>query len=659
MAPASEALAGSGYLRLGALPRYFRLDSAVVDDGFVSGMPVPGDGEGAESPPVRPLSDFELLDLEHAQGSLRELPGLLAASLRLVWTAGKRELLVTAALQLIQGFGAAATLFVTRSLLGSAVHAGAGGSFGSVLPALAVLVGLTVALELAQAVEGEQSHVLAELVGRTATDRVFEVATRVDLLAFEDPEFYDRLRRAQMQGSFRALQTVQGLLGLIGGAAAGVGLLVALTTIQPLLLPLVLLGYLPLWIVSSRNTRDLYQFTYGMTPNDRERGYLQFLLLSRDPAKELRAFNLAGYLRSRYDRLYDERIAELRALARRRAVRSMAGSFGSSGGLVLGIGVLAWLYVSGRLSIAGAGAAAFGLFQLGSRLQAMHFSAASMYEATMFVRDYESFVELEPPATHAARPAPRHFERLTVDDVSFSYPSKDRPALDGVSLEIRAGEVIALVGENGSGKTTLAKVLAGLYRPQSGCVLWDGADIAEVDFDELRQSIAVIFQDFMTYQLPARDNVAVGRHERIDDLGAIIEAAERADAHGFLSALPGGYDAILGHEFAGGFELSVGQWQRIALARAFFRDAPFVILDEPTAALDARAESRLFERMRDLLEGRAVVLISHRFSSVRSADRIYVLDGGRIVEHGSHEALMSAKGQYAELFTLQASAYLD
>jgi ATP-binding cassette subfamily B protein len=202
---------------------------------------------------------------------------------------------------------------------------------------------------------------------------------------------------------------------------------------------------------------------------------------------------------------------------------------------------------------------------------------------------------------------------LAAEELSFTYPEAQRPAVDRVSLEIRRGEVVALVGENGSGKTTLAKMLAGLYRPESGRIRWDDTDLAVVDVDELRRSVAVIFQDFEKYLLPARENVGLGRNERIEDVEAIVTAARRADADDFLAGLPEGYETMLGREFAGGYDLSVGQWQRVALARAFFRDAPFVILDEPTAALDARAESRLFERMRALLEGRSVVLISHRF----------------------------------------------
>jgi ATP-binding cassette subfamily B protein len=589
---------------------------------------------------------------------IRELPQLLAASFRLVWTAGRREFLLTSALQLMSAVGLAVQLFVAKALFEAVLGTGGVDDFVGILPELGALVGISLILVLAQAVQVEQSRILAELVGRKAFDGVLDVATRIDLLAFESPSFYDRLIRAMTQGQFRSIQTVNGLVGLIGSLVAAVGIVIALSTLQPLLLPLVVLGFVPLWFVSARNSRDLYKFTRAMTPNDREREYLRVVLTRRDAAKEVRAFDTAGFLRGRYDRLYDERIRELRTLARRRTGRLVVGALTSSGMTALTAGLLALLYVSGRMTLAATGAAIFGLYQLGTRLRGLHTSTASLYEATLFVKDYTSFLQLEPAVSMHGNAAPRSFQRLVVEDVTFTYPDSRWPALDRVSLEIGAGEVVALVGENGSGKTTLAKIVAGLYRPASGSVLWDGIDLSQLDLDELRRSIAVIFQDFQQYLLPARENVGLGRHERIDDLDGIVDAARRAGADEFLSSLPHAYETMLGREFTGGYDLSIGQWQRVALARAFFRDAPFVILDEPTAALDARAESRLFDRMRELLGGRSVLLISHRFSSVRAADRIYVLHNGKVVEHGSHEELMDVGGRYAELFTLQAAAYV-
>ena len=609
--------------------------------------------------PMRPIHD--LMNEKPSQG-WREVPGMFARAFGLVWRAARKELVLVSVLQIVAGAGIAAQLLVAKAVFDGILTAGGpgGASFTSILPVIVALAALLVTLDVLSAMRMEQNRILGELVTRYTFDRILDVSTRVELLSYESAEFHDRLRRAHMSGAVSGLQLAMGSLNLVGELISVVSIVIALLVLQPLLVPVVLLGYVPLWIVGRLNSGDLYVFRFGMTPNDRMRDYLQRLMMGRDAAKEVRAFNLGPSLRQRHGRLYDERIRELRALARRRTVRSVIGALVQSALTAGAIGGLGYLFVSGRVDLASTGAAVLGLYQLAGRLGAIHMSTTALYESALFMRDYDSFLALMPALDAAPKAAaPPAFERLEVGDLSFRYPEAAKPTLSGVSLEVRAGEIIALVGENGSGKTTLAKLLAGLYRPDSGRVRWDGVDLADVDREQLRRSIAVIFQDFQRYLLTARENIGFGRVERADDADGVAAAARRADAHDFLAALPDGFETMLGREWLGGYDLSIGQWQRVALARAFFRDAPFIILDEPTAALDARAESVLFDRMRELLQGRTVVFISHRFSSVRSADRIYVLQRGQVTEQGTHAELMKRGGHYAELYTLQASAYAE
>lgn len=590
---------------------------------------------------------------------LRRLPRLVLKVMRIVWSAGRREFIFTTLLQLFQGVGVTAQLLLGKVVLESVLEEG-GGTQGNFIPALGVLIVLTVLLSFGGAIQAEQSRVLGELVARAAYDRVLDVAGAVELAAFESPDFFDRLQRAQVGTMTRPLQMVNGLGTFATSLVALLGITVALLALQPLLVPFVLLGYAPLWLASTRNSKTLFQFALAMTESDRQRIYLQRVLCGRDEAKEVRAFGLGPLLRKRYERLYDARIANLRAVARKRLVRSLVASLGTSGLTVASLGLLGVLYVDGNMSIAAVGATIAALLQVGSRLKGVADGAGSLYESALFVEDYDSFLEVLPKLRLSAPSGPSlpAFNRLTAEHLTFTYPGSTRPAVDNISIEIAAGEVVALVGDNGSGKTTLAKLLAHLYAPDAGRILWDDRDTSTCDPLCVRQSVAVIFQDFVRYLLPARENIGAGRHERFDDFGDIVDAARWAGADGFLRDLPDGYDTTLGKEFTGGQDLSIGQWQRVALARAFFRDAPFVILDEPTAALDPRAEYDLFSSIRSLFVERSVLLISHRFSSVRSADRIYVLEKGKLVEQGNHDKLMAEGGTYAELFTLQASAYL-
>jgi ATP-binding cassette subfamily B protein len=590
----------------------------------------------------------------------RELVRLVRDALALVWRAAPREFALAGSLQVLAGLGAAAQLLLAKAVLDSLLAAEAGdGDFSDALVPGLLFLGLLLFLTAAQVFQREYQRLLAELTRREAQEQILAVATEVELEAFETPEFLDRFQRAQMQGQFRPLQIANGLLTMISGVVGLIAVSGVLIALEPVLMLVLLLAFIPLWLASTRNSRAFYRFFWKRTQLERRLSYLWHLMTGKDPAKELRAFDLGPYLLGEHRELYDERLGELRDLVRRRTRISLLANLASPA--FLG-GAMIYLLLSGRLSLAQVAIAAWGVYQFGQRLEGIALGAGSLYESALFIEDFASFAAMKPEviATRPTGAAPSRFERIDVEGVSFAYPGSERMALKDVSLAIEAGQIVALVGENGSGKTTLAKLLSRLYRPTSGRILWDGEDIAGMDPTSLRDAIAVIFQDFLHYEFPARSNVAMGRVSREDDLEAIVEAAKRAGAHDFIDALPQGYETLLSRQFHDeGKELSVGQWQLIALARAFFRDAQLLVLDEPTAALDARAEHALFERIRELAAGRSVLLISHRFSSVRDADRIFVLRHGELIEQGDHAELMQLGGLYAELFELQASAYVD
>jgi ATP-binding cassette subfamily B protein len=593
--------------------------------------------------------------------SLRRMPGLLFGAVRLLWEAAPGLTLLFLGLQLVSAAAAGASLLVVRSLATELLAADrAHSGFGSITVPLIVLAAIVALIGFMGAVRQSITMVLQERVGWIAWERILDVAGAVDLEAFDRSDFHDRLQRAQTGGQ-RPFQITNSLLSMTGSITTLVSVVAVLILLQPLLIPTLLLTVVPLVFAASAFSRDFYRFSATFVHSDRRRFYLRGLMVERNMAKEVRAFNLVDFLRRRNRQLFDERMREQTRLAQRGSVRSLLASVGTAAATVATVAVLLWFVLTGRMTLAAATAAAVAIVQLGGTLASMAFAAGQLYEGSLFLEDHRAFHEML-PRVQEARPtgaAPTGFQAIHVEHVGFTYPEADRPALEDVSLTIRRGEIVALVGENGSGKTTLAKLLCQLYRPQQGVIRWDGFDLAGVDPDALRESIAVVFQDFAQYLFDAASNIGMGRVARLGDRPGIERASREAGAHDFLNDLPDGYDTMLGKIFEGGVDLSVGQWQRIALARAFFRDAPLVILDEPTAALDARREHELFASMRALLRGRTVLLISHRFSSVLNADRIYVLKDGRIVEQGNHADLMRKNGLYAELFTLQAAAYLD
>ncbi|MGH3694103.1 MAG: ABC transporter ATP-binding protein [Pseudonocardiaceae bacterium] len=610
-----------------------------------------------------------LLRNKQAKRSVRSLWMLLREAFATVWSAARAPFRWALLLTLLNALTAVAQVLVAKQLLDAVLVDPGGVRLGPLLAPVLILAGLTTASFALTAATGQVQRLLGELVMRDTQRKMLDVTTTVPLDAYETPWFFNYVVRVETNALTKPLDLVQAVITLVSGLAAAVGLGIILVAIEPLVVPLLVASALPNYLVNRRGSRHEFDFAVEHAGSLRERTYLANVLKTRDTAKEVRAFELAGLLRGRWEQRYRDYVVAVRRLVSARLRLSLGSALASGTLLMATMLFLLWRVGTGHVALAAAGAALVAMRMLAARLQAVASGSTTLYESRLFLADLSEFLQLgaalsASPSAGSEPPAPastscRDFDRLVVDHVSYAYPGSDRKALDDVSLSIERGEVVALVGENGSGKTTLAKLLAGLHQPSAGTVNWDGRPLGEWDPHQLRRHVAVIFQDFARYELSALENIAVGRAQDRVDPAAVRVAAEHAGAASFLEALPAGYDTLLSKALAGGVDLSLGQWQRVALARAIYRNAGFVVLDEPTSALDPRAEHDLFARMRDILDDRTVLLISHRFSSVRHADRIYVLDDGRIVEHGSHDELMSRRGLYAELFSLQAAAYLE
>ncbi|HZM28473.1 MAG TPA: ABC transporter ATP-binding protein [Gemmatimonadales bacterium] len=534
-------------------------------------------------------------------------------------------------------------------------------------------LGVLLGIEFSIAVIGEGlsrlSALLESLLGdlfanRTSVDLMRHSAT-LDLEQFEDADLYDKLERARRQtvnriGLFTLLlSTLQDLITLVTLSAA-------LVAYVPWLLVLLALAVVPSLLGETHFASLGYSLLYSWTPERRLLDYLRYAGASDVSAKEVKLFGLSDFLVGRYDRLSREFYEANKALAVRRSLVSSllatVGTLGYYGAYV----VIIYLTVIGHRGPAGLFTIGVLTFLTGSfrqsrdLIQRVSLSLTQVFEQSLYLDDLFSFFALEPRVRNVpnARPVPVPIKRgLVFEDVGFHYPGSDTWAVRHLDFALEPGERIALVGENGAGKTTLAKLLVRLYDPTEGRILLDGVDLRDYDIDSLRRNVGVIFQDFVRYDFIMRENIAVGNIDRLEDQARIQGAAERSLADSVAGRLAGRYDQMLGRRFEGGVELSGGEWQKVALARAYMRDAQILILDEPTAALDARAEYQVFLRFSELTAGKMAVLISHRFSTVRMADRILVLRAGELVEQGTHEELVARGGLYAELFQLQAAGY--
>jgi ATP-binding cassette subfamily B protein len=519
--------------------------------------------------------------------------------------------------------------------------------------ALAVLIGI-----LSRAVDYCDS-LLADRYTQHVSVEVMRKAASLDVTAYEDPVFYDRLERARVQATDR-LAMIQQMGRLIQQTVTAIAFSAVLIRYSPLLLLLLIVGIIPAFLGESHFAFLTYAKNFHQTPWRRQMDYLRQVGGSKEAAKELKLFNLSNYLTNRFtelsQRIYDENVA----LNRRRlfwgGLLAILGQLGYYGAYAYSI----YCTIQGRYSVGDLTLITTAIMQSMSNIQQAFSTASGVADQALFLTDLIAFFEMKPRVESKVgglsvpHPIVRGFE---FRNVSFVYPGTNRRILSDFNFTLSPGERVALIGENGQGKTTMVKLITRLYDPTEGQVLLDGIDLREYDLPDLHSEIGVIFQDFMRYEMTARENIAVGRIENPHTQEEIEYAAEKSLAAGVIAKLPGGYDQMLGRRFEGGVDLSGGEWQKLALARAYLRDAQLLVLDEPTAALDARSEFEVFERFAELTYGKMALLISHRFSTVRMADRIVVLEGGRLVEEGSHTELIALGGRYAAMFEMQAASY--
>jgi len=619
-----------------------------------------------ESAAKRPAAQKQ--SLRDRVGALRNLPPFL----RQIWDTSPGLTLASLGLRLVRALLPVIMLYIGKLIIDEALRL-VGLQTGmtslrawydsGLLNPLLVLLALEFALAVLSDVLGRVVALIDSLLSERFTNatsvRLMEHAATLDLEDFEDSELQDRLDRARRQTMGRMTLMSQ-LFGQAQDLVTIISFAAGLIIYAPWLILLLAIALIPAFLGEAHFNALNYSLNFAWTPERRELEYIRQTGASVETAKETKIFGLSGFLIERYKTLANGFYLANRKLAISRAGwGSLLTALGTLG-YYIAYGYIAWRTVRGEFSIGDLTFLAGSFRRLRTLLEGLLSGFSQVASQALYLDDLFSFfdiqAEIHSPANPAPFPTPVR-EGFRFEDVGFRYPGAERWAVRHLSFTLQAGEGLARVGENGAGKTTLVKLLARLYDPDEGRILLDGVDLRDYDLDVLRSNIGVIFQDFVRYHMTAAENIAVGRIEARGDRARIVEAARRSLADEVIDKLPRGYDQVIGKRFKNGVDLSGGEWQKVAIARAYMRDAQLLILDEPTAALDARSEFEVFQRFKELSVGKTAVLISHRFSSVRMADRILVLNGGQVEAMGTHEELLAQDGRYAELFELQAAGY--
>ncbi|MFK0243109.1 ABC transporter ATP-binding protein [Amycolatopsis azurea] len=592
-------------------------------------------------------------------GTVRGLPKVA----KLTWQASPFLTTTITAVTLLSGLLPTATAYVAKLLIDSVVAAIQGHGTKSAIVGVALFqFGVLALTALSQALTTYGQSLLQERMTLTIRHQVMEHSSKLHLSYFEGSASYDMLRQAAQEAPTRPLSMMNSALGLVRTMITFASMIALLVSISPLLALVALVAPIPAFISQSKYGARAFWLTLMMSPLKRRMDYLSSLVTTDTYAKETKLFGLGPYFVDRFQRLGQVFYDRQRVLTRKRSVSSTSwGLLSTAAGSAIAL-YIALEAVGGRLTLGDLALYTAAAASVQTSVQGLFTAFSGMYENNLYLDTLYRFLGTKPEivAPPEPRPLPSTVEgHIRFEEVSFTYPGASEAALDGVSFEIRPGETVAVVGRNGAGKSTLFKLLCRLYDPTGGRILLDDVDIREYDPVALRRQISAMFQDYVTYQGTAAENIGLGDLKHLVDRERIETSAKRAGADERIERLPSGYDSPLGRWFDQGVSLSGGEWQKIALARAFLREAPILILDEPTSALDAQAEHDLFSRLRELSEGRTTLYISHRFSTVRQAERILLLEHGKVAEYGTHDELMAAKAGYAELFTLQAAAYLD